>query len=72
VTMLRDLSIVVLVILIVLPLVLPFASTGSRRASFRKPALQVVIDAVPRRYRVAVAIGYLALLFLAMIGVRGW
>ena len=65
--MLRDLCIILIVILIVLPLVLPFASGGSWRDSFRKSAIQVVTDAVPRRYRVPLGIAYLALLFLAVM-----
>jgi hypothetical protein len=69
--MLRDVSIIVLVILITLPLILPLASSGSRRDGFRKPALQVVIDAVPSRYRVPVAIGYMAALLLAAMVAKG-
>lgn len=70
-SMLRVFSIVLLLILAAVPLLLPFASGGSPRDSFRKPALQVVIDAVPKRYRLPVAVGYLALLFLALVILKG-
>ena len=64
--------ILLLVILVAMPLLLPFRRGSSWRDANRKSAVQVVAEIAPPKYRLVLAFLYFGLLVFATGKVRAW